>query len=483
MVATSVAKAYSVALWLYDITGGVRIGHRHSRIGADEARAHCPALRADRLIDAFLYWDAQTDDARLTLVLARTAAAYGATLVNYTPVIGFVENHGRVEGVHLADGIEVRASVVINATGVWSEEVALLTDGVPAASPVSIRPAKGIHLAVRADRLPCDYAAVLPVPGDKRSIFVVPWSADERHGTRAGPGRYTYLGTTDTDYDGPLDNPRCSPEDIDYVLAAVNNWTTADLTADDVTGTWAGLRPLVSNERRARSADLSRRHATIRSPNGLITVTGGKLTTYRSMAADAVDVAARELSRLQGRRVPRSPTRRLKLLGAAPAGGPRGKEAGRADPRHSSRSAVVRLDASTYVHLRGRHGFETDDLLALADADSSLAEPLVAGLPYLRAEAVWAARMEMAHTLTDVLARRTRALIFDREATARAAPEVAALIAPELGWDEGETSRQVADLQRRVEPDRTALRLATGRSPRAPAGARAEFHSRPGPAP
>jgi glycerol-3-phosphate dehydrogenase len=436
VVAKSVAQAYSGALWLYDVTGGVRIGKRHRRIDAAEALAHFPYLRADRLAAAFLYWDAQTDDARLTLALARTAAAHGATLANYTRVTALLEERGELTGARLASGTEIRAGVVINATGVWSEQVALLA-GDSASRPVSIRPAKGVHLAVPAEKLPCDYASVLSVPGDKRSIFVVPWAANELTGPVAGPGRFTYMGTTDTDYDGPLDDPQCTPEDIEYVLQAVNAWTTANLTPDDVTGTWAGLRPLVSDARRARTADLSRRHTVIRSSNGLITVTGGKLTTYRPMAAETVDAAVRHLTRSQRRKIPASPTRRLTLVGGA------GADNG---PALDGRSGG--LEPAIVAHLEGRHGSETRAVLALADGDSSLLQPLVPGLPYLRAEAVWAARQEMAHTLADVLARRTRALILDREATVRSAPGVAALLAPELGWDPVEEARQVADLER-----------------------------------
>ena len=441
VVAETVAKAYSTALWLYDVTGGVRIGRRHKRIDATGALAHFPVLRTDRLAAAFLYWDAQTDDARLTLALARTAAAHGAVLANYAPVSQLSEVDGQVTGVRLADGSQVRAEVVVNAGGVWSEQIAHLA-GATATSPVSIRPAKGIHVAVPAEKLPCDYASVLSVPGDKRSIFVVPWAADEISGPRPGPGHYTYLGTTDTDYDGPLDDPQCTREDIAYVLDAVNAWTTAGLTPEDITGTWAGLRPLVSDARSARTADLSRRHTVITSPNGLVTVTGGKLTTYRRMAADTVDVAARRLNRPK---IPSSPTRRLRLVGGGPA-----------PPGTGAAPNPLPIPAATRRHLDGRHGTETDDVLALCAADPTLAAPLVPGLPYLRAEAVWAARQEMAQTLTDVLSRRTRALILDREATAAAAPAAADLLAAELGWDDGERTRQLADFQLLVEAERQA---------------------------
>jgi glycerol-3-phosphate dehydrogenase len=441
VVNTTVARAYSVALWLYDVTGGWRIGKRHRRVSAGEAVAHFPALRTDRLVASFLYWDAQTDDARLTLAVARTAAQRGAVLANYSPVVELLETGDQVRGARLADGTEVRARSVINAGGVWSEAVALRAPDT-ATSPVAIRPAKGVHIAVPAEKLPCDYASVLTVPGDRRSIFVVPWAADEVTGPRH-PG-FTYLGTTDTDYEGPFDDPQCTSEDVAYILRAVNAATNANLTPSDITGTWAGLRPLVSDARSARTADLSRRHTVITSPNGLVTVTGGKLTTYRRMAADTVDVVARRL----GGRVPASPTAHLPLVGAAKPG-PVG------DP-------LLR-------HLSGRHGSETAEVLALCDLDPAWRQPLVPGLPYLKAEAVWAARREMARTVPDVLARRTRALILDREAAAAAAPDVAALLAPELGWDDDEQAAQVERFDALVEAERQAS--GTGSAGTAPARA------------
>jgi len=447
-IAKGVAKAYSVALWTYDLTGGLRIGHRHRRIDATGALAHFPVLRTDRLVASFLYWDAQADDARLTLALARTATREGAVVANYSPVDTLLEDGGRVCGVRLADGTRVRACVVVNAGGVWSDQIASLTGGDPrtnVAPPVSLRPAKGIHLAIPAERLPCDYATVLVVPGDKRSIFVVPWAADEVSNP-VGPGRYTYVGTTDTDYSGPLDEPRCTSEDVAYLLAAVNAWTTANLTPADVTGTWAGLRPLISDARSARTADLSRRHRVITSPNGLITVTGGKLTTYRRMAADTVDAAKRQLvgqdrrpSRRDANRIPGSPTRRLTLIGGDAWGQPGGGVANRA--------ARMGLAGEVVAHLTGRYGSETGEVLALCEADPTLVEPLIEDLPYIKAEAIHAVRHEMAVTLSDVLGRRTRALILDLAATSRAAPDVAALIGAELGWDAEERDRQVTQVR------------------------------------
>ncbi|HUJ64916.1 MAG TPA: glycerol-3-phosphate dehydrogenase/oxidase, partial [Acidimicrobiales bacterium] len=458
-VAKGLAKAYSGALWTYDLTGGLRIGHRHRRIDAGEALSHFPVLSTDRLVASFLYWDAQADDARLTLALARTAARQGAVVANHTPVAALVEKAGRVCGARLEDGTQIRARVVVNAGGVWSDQIAALPGGDGSATttppPVSLRPAKGVHLAVPAEKLPCDYACVLAVPGDKRSIFVVPWAADTT--SRVGPGRYTYVGTTDTDYAGPLDDPQCTADDVAYLLNAVNAWTTAELTPSDVTGTWAGLRPLISDARTARTADLSRRHRVISSGNGLVTVTGGKLTTYRRMAADTVDAVNEQLTgstgpgsgRKAGHGSRRSRTRRLPLVGGDHGG----------QPPTSVLTRVNRLGLSQEVltHLLRRYGSETGELVSLCEADTALTEGMVDGLPYLKAEAVYAARHEMAVTLSDVLARRTRTLMLDRAAAVRAAPEVAAIVGTELGWDADERDRQVACLKAEAQAELAAF--------------------------
>src|SRR5439155_1844551 len=224
-----------------------------------------PTLDTSKLGAAFLYYDAQADDARLTLAIARTAAHHGAVLVNHCGVTSLTRGDGgRIDGAVLADGTQVRAAVVVNAAGVWSDDVRSLAEGV---HPNSIRPAKGVHLTVPWDKVRCDIAAVLPVRKDHRSIFVVPW------------GDRVYVGTTDTDYDGPLEDPVCTPEDVEYVLGAINAVIDSPLKPTDVLGTWAGLRPLVKDATSARTADLSRRHRVGVDAAGLVTVTGGKLTT------------------------------------------------------------------------------------------------------------------------------------------------------------------------------------------------------------
>jgi len=428
VVNATVAKAYSTALWLYDLTGGLRIGKRHHRISREEALLHLPTLRADRLAAAFIYYDARTDDARLTLEIVRTAVLdHGAVAVNHLAVTGLRKKDGRISGAELADGTTVGATVIVNAAGVWADDVRALDEGV---HPGSIRPAKGIHVTFPADRLPCDIAAVIPVPGDHRSIFVVPWEGQ------------TYVGTTDTDYDGPLDDPECTPEDIAYLLAAVNRATSSELTPADITGTWAGLRPLVKAAATERTADLSRRHVISVSTSGVVSVMGGKLTTYRKMAADSVD----EVVRLLGRGAKRSPTRKLPIHGAA----------GLADLRVPGTAARLSVSPATLDHLVGRYGDETPRVLALVSEDARLGAPLVPGLPYLAAEAVFAVRDEMATTLDDILARRTRARLRARDATAEAADAVARLVAGELGWDEGEIGRQVASFRSTTEREREA---------------------------
>ncbi len=426
MVNRSVARVYRSALWLYDLTGGVRIGRRHERVSREQALAHMPTLQADRLAAGFLYWDAQADDARLTLAVLRTAVLdHDAVAANHLAATAFTTGpDGRVNGaVVTPEGDEpfaVRASVVVNATGVWSDEVRALAEGH---HPHSIRPAKGIHVTVPYPAFPCDIAAVIPVKEDHRSIFVVSW------------GDQVYLGTTDTEWDGSLDDPACLPEDVDYLLAAANAVTTRPLTRHDITGLWTGLRPLLApvdgrHTPSARTADLSRRHTVHTSP-GLVTITGGKLTTYRKMAQDTVDAALKEL----GRRPVPCVTKTLRLRGAGQVGHAPARTPAPGDD--DLRDSPPDKAAAVAAHLAGRYGTETPAVLSVADDRPDLLEPLVPGLRYLGAEAVYAVREEMARTLPDVLDRRTRASLRDARGAAAAAPRVASLIGPELGWGPG----------------------------------------------
>jgi glycerol-3-phosphate dehydrogenase len=427
------SRALGSAMWMYDLTGGWRVGKIHERISAEEAVAHMPTLRVDRLASSYLYYDAQADDARLTLTLARTAAIdHGAAVANRTSLVGLEKDaDGRVAAALVeADGRQVRIAcrAVVNAGGVWADDVRALDEGT---HPDSIRPAKGVHITVPWDLVRNDIAAVVPVPGDKRSVFVVPW------------GDLTYIGTTDTDYAGSVDDPQCTAEDIAYLLKAINGATGGSITEADVVGTWAGLRPLVKSASSGRTADLSRRHKVAPSPSGVVSITGGKLTTYREMAADTVDAVVAGLGDTVPRRARRSRTAKLRLRGAD------GYDA-----------LVVGADERT-DHLAHRYGGEARTVLALVDRDPALGEPLVEGLPYLRAEAVYAARHEMARTVDDVLSRRTRARLLARDASDAAADDVGRLIQPELGLTDDEVAAQVADYRAQLAHEREANRAPT----------------------
>lgn len=420
VVSKKVAKALGSAMWMYDVTGGWRIGKFHKRLGGERAAAHFPSAHLDKLSAGYVYYDAGADDARLTLTVARTAADHGAVVVNRCGVVGITtDDDGQAIGAMVSvdgDTFAVTARCIVNAAGVWADEVRALDEG---SDPDSIRPAKGVHVTIPWAKVRNDIAVIIPVRADKRSLFLVPWG-EEPDGTF----RHVYVGTTDTDDGGSLDDPQCNADDIDYVLTALNGALTETITRDDITGVWAGLRPLVksvsTDDRSGKTADLSRLHQVAVSDAGVVRVNGGKLTTYREMAEDTVDVVVERIG--AGRRARRSRTRRLQLHGAASIRGERG---------------------SMERHLGHRYGRDADEIRALVAFDADLGQALISGQPYLRAEVVYAARHEMATTLDDVLVRRTRAHLFDRTATLDAARDAAELLAGELGWDADETARQL----------------------------------------
>jgi glycerol-3-phosphate dehydrogenase len=413
-ISKKIAKALRSALWMYDLTGGLRIGKRHRRLDADQALAHCPTMPAEKLSSGFVYYDAGADDARVTLTVARTAAARGAVLANRCDVVELTKNSaGRTDGAVVDTGagrIHVRARTVVSATGVWADTIRELDEGT---DPESLRPAKGVHITVPWQLIRNDIAVILSVPGDKRSMFLVPWGA-----LPDGTFEHCYVGTTDTDFVGDVDDPHTNDDDLDYLLQALQSNLTSTITRDDVTGVWAGLRPLVKQASSGRTADLSRRHSITIGESGLITVTGGKFTTYRAMAEDTVDEVLRQLGRRS-----RCRTKKLPLVGGA------GFE----------RVAFDHPDA----HLAGRYGTEAAEIKALIALDASLGQPMVPGLRYLRAEAVYAVRNEMATNLIDVLTRRTRAHLEDRSACLRGAHDLASVLAPDFGWSDDEVVAEV----------------------------------------
>ena len=434
VIPAKVARVLGTAMWAYDLTGGFRIGKLHQRLTKVETLEYFPTFPAKNLVSGYLYYDAAADDARLTLTLLRTAAHdHDAVVANGVAAVGIGRNAaGRAERVSVeADGrrFDIATSAVVNAAGVWSDEIRTLDEG---RDPDSIRPAKGIHVTVPHHLVGNTIAAVVPVPKDRRSIFVVPH------------GEFTYIGTTDTDYDGPLDDPQCTAADIDYLLSAINRFCTNAITTDDIVGTWAGLRPLVTSGAPGRTADLSRRHRVEISNSGVISVMGGKLTTYRLMASDAVDAVVAET--VGGNR--KSCTARLKLRGA---------EGNRTVA--TAAGGYPAVPPSVVGHLAGRYGGEARALMGLIQTDPTLGEPLVEGLPYLRAEAVFAARFEMARSVDDVLSRRTRARLYGRDDSAAAAAATAELIAPELGWTAEQAEASAEAYRRSCEHERTSADL------------------------
>ncbi|MET9338837.1 glycerol-3-phosphate dehydrogenase/oxidase [Nonomuraea sp. NPDC003804] len=417
-----IAKAFEGLLWTYDLAGGWRIGRLHQRLSAAEVLARAPRLRAGQLKGGLLYYDSRTDDARLTLTIARTAAHFGATVINGAACRGLVREGGRVRGAKIeVDGreIDVRAGVVINATGVWSDALDALSD--PGHRP-RIRPAKGVHIVVPWTRLPIDGTVTVPVPGRARRATCTRW------------GDVVVVGTTDTDYDGSLDEVLCTREEMQYLLDGANTAFDADLGPEDVIGSIAGLRPLVGGKEGA-TLDMSRDHRISTDAHGLVTVTGGKLTTSRHMGELVVDAALKVL----GRRA-RCRTARLPLLGGA------GYDA-------EATSATGGLGA----HLGQRYGTEARFVADLLGEDPTLAEPIIEGSAHLRAEVVYAARCELARSVDDVLSRRTRMRVFARDLSVKAAPEVGRLLQRELGLSDDEVARQVDDYISGIEREKTVL--------------------------
>ena len=426
----TLARGYATALRLYDLTGGWRIGQRHRRITRGEALAHLPTLRADRLVEGFLYLDARGDDARVALTLARTAALdYGARVVTYVRATDITrDEHGRARAVVARDElsgsvISVNAATVVNATGVWADEVFAMAERAPSHR---ITPAKGVHVAVPRTRLPADVAAVFAVPHEHRSIFIIP----------AEDAPVTFIGTTDTAYDGDIGDPACTPADVAYLLDAVNASTSSDLTPADVTGLWAGLRPLLAPDDgrrvRERTSDLSRRHRVTDSHDGVVHITGGKWTTYRQMAEDTVDALAPYFPSLAKVR-----TKNLRLHGTGP----------------------WRPRTALETHLHQRFGEDAEQIMAMIAERPELADVAIPGLDYVKAELLYSARHEMVTSLIDLLTRRTRAHLMDARATLASAGEIVRLVAPELNWDDHEGERQLEDYSRLVADEFTRAGL------------------------
>ncbi|KOG89673.1 glycerol-3-phosphate dehydrogenase/oxidase [Streptomyces varsoviensis] len=405
--------------------------HRH--LTRKHALRVAPCLKKDALVGALQYYDAQMDDARYVATIVRTAAAYGADVANRARVVGFLREGERVVGARVHDleqggEFEIRARQVVNATGVWTDD----TQGLIAErGQFHVRASKGIHLVVPKDRIHSTTGLILRT--EKSVLFVIPW------------GRHWIVGTTDTDWDLDKAHPAASSADIDYLLEHVNSVLSTPLTRDDVQGVYAGLRPLLAGESDATSK-LSREHTVAHPVPGLVVVAGGKYTTYRVMAKDAVDEAVHGLDQ----KVADCVTEDVPLMGAEGY-----KALWNTRARIAQRTG---LHVARVEHLLNRYGSMIDEVLELITADPTLGEPLAAADDYLRAEVVYAASHEGARHLDDVLTRRTRVSIETFDRGTRSAREAAELMAPVLGWDEGQIEREVEHYEKRVEAERESQR-------------------------
>jgi glycerol-3-phosphate dehydrogenase len=427
-------RAYvGAGIALYDtmaFTSGTAHGlKRHRHLTRKHALREAPCLRPDSLTGAIQYSDAQVDDARHTFTVVRTAVSFGALAANGTQVVDFLRQGERVTGALVRDietgqTFEVAARQVINATGVWTDDTQGLAD---TRGQFHVRSSKGIHLVVPRDRLQSNTGIILRT--EKSVLFIIPW------------GRHWIIGTTDTEWSLEKAHPAASSRDIDYLLEHVNSVRRSPLTRADVEGVYAGLRPLLSGESESTSK-LSREHVVGHPVPGLVVVAGGKYTTYRVMAADAVDEAARSLDV----RVPESCTAQVPLGGA---------EGYRAlwNQRHAL-AASADVHVARIEHLLNRYGSCIHELLAMLRDEPSLAAPLAGADDYLQVEALYAVTHEGARHLDDVLARRTRISIEAWDRGVAAAPVVAGLMAGPLNWDSGTEQREVEHYLARVQAER-----------------------------
>ena len=415
-----------LGIGVYDVIGAGRGVPGHLRhLGRRKTMESFPSGKRGAIRGAVRFYEGQVDDARHTMMLARTAADFGALCVNSTRVVGFLREGDRVVGVVARDleggaEFEIRARQVINAAGVWTDEIQEMVGG---RGQFQVRASKGVHLVVPRNRI--NSATGIITRTEKSLLFIIPW------------GSHWIIGTTDTDWALDLAHPAASATDIDYLLTHVNKLLADPLTRDDVVGVYAGLRPLLAGESDSTSK-LSREHAVSSPVRGLTMIAGGKYTTYRVMGKDAVDAAVHGLERT----VPASCTERVPLAGADGYPG-----------AWNSRELIAEragLRTSTIEHLLGRYGTLLSELLELIEQEPDLGLPLAGAGEYLRAEAYYAVSHEGARHLEDVLTRRTRISIEVPDRGIAAAREVAELIAPLLGWDAEAVAGELAHYDARV---------------------------------
>jgi len=443
-------RATGVGLNLYDVMASDRLRRpgrrgreprseddwspdRHRTVSGEEAVELVPALAERSPSSGYLFYDCQTDDARLVLTVLGEAERFGAVLANRLEVTGLLEEGGRAAGVSCVDRaggseLEVRADNVVNATGVWADRLRPDELYGEAEAP-RIRPSRGTHLTLPLETLPVEAGAIVPAGGG-RTIFVLPWL-----------GR-TLVGTTDRDYDGDIDHVAPDREDLEYLLGACNRFFGTELGESDITGAYAGVRPLISTGDPKKSVDISRKAELYETGSGLVTITGGKLTTWRRMAKMAVD-----------RVVEREGREALCRTEVIPLGQPVAEE---------ELPEVEGVGADSRALLARRYGHAAHEVLAICEGDPALARPIADGAPDLLAEAAFAARREQAGAVGDVLLRRTRLGLLDARAVGgpddAAARGVAGALGSELGWNADRVQREVAAWTEEARAEGIAIR-------------------------
>lgn len=434
----------NIGMWLYDGLSLFRSPKLHKSLSRKRVRAAEPDLRHDGLKGAQVYYDCATDDARLTLETVLDAVRYGATVLTHTRVERWLTENGRVTGCALKDQltdeeVEVSCTVAVNATGPWSDTVR--GDGDAVSDP-RMRPTKGVHIVVNASRLKLSHAVCCMHPDDGRVFFTIPW------------GDQTYIGTTDTDFEGDPGHVYADLSDVDYLLKATNDYFPGqDITHEDVISTWAGVRPLVGDEEAENESSVSREHSLVREPNGVVTIAGGKLTTYRKMAEEVVDLVVTELdakgTSVDGLQASETETDPLPGAVGWPERG--GKKQIVSAVQDFSEGLINKVTAK---HLVSVLGMRAIDLAERVAADPDAAAPLVQGRPEILGQVDWAVSVELARTVTDVMMRRTQLYYRDDEQGIAAVQVVAGRMANHLGWSEDEAAAQAAAYLEEVERSR-----------------------------
>jgi glycerol-3-phosphate dehydrogenase len=422
-----------MGMWLYDLMALFRNVKRHRIVGAQQVAELEPELAQQDLVGAAYYYDCLADDARLTLATIQSAHQHGALVANYAEVRGVLKEGSRVGGAEVVDRIAgerftVRAKVTVNATGVWADQIRRMDD---ADAEQMIRVNRGSHLVLPRQKLNIHGAVAFTSVDGRRAMYAMPWE------------HTCIVGTTDIDYRGDLDQVYAMPDEVESMLEAVNHaFPEAKLTQEDIISTFAGLRPLIGGEESA-AYQASRDHQIVESEAGLVTISGGKLTTYRRMAEDLVDVVSKKLEAESGVMI---------REGCKTARTPLAENAfDMASVVNGLAERFPHLERQVLEHLALTYGPASSGVLAMVEDDPEMATRVVPGLPYIRAEIPHAIQNEMAMTLSDWMIRRTHIMHEDGEQGLGCAPEVAALMAPYLKWDSAQIERQVQEYREQVK--------------------------------